>query len=150
MPSLRTTLTLLASGTTVLGVVIPVIIPQIPTTTTCVEGTPTTTAGYPMLFYVPATPSPDSFQSGYRPESGWAGEHLVGSYTFGASSPAETGGVFAYVQYKCQYYCKNGVGGGSFFVEGGNCQCYDDLLDPGTFVDNNQTLVGAWNAMCGA
>ncbi|KAI1352565.1 hypothetical protein F5Y01DRAFT_313759 [Xylaria sp. FL0043] len=78
------------------------------------------------------------------------GEPVV---TFGVPEPVETG--FAYAQFKCEYYCNNKSEGGSFFVHadskvGSYCECYDELMDPETFINNNQTLVGAWNAICKA
>ncbi|KAI3325094.1 hypothetical protein HD806DRAFT_465572 [Xylariaceae sp. AK1471] len=152
MPSLQTLfLTLLP----VLGAVA---LPAEPTAvvpspaTACTTGIPMTTAGYPISFYAQATPSAsDAFADGYQPEPRWASQHLVGSYTFGVPAPVETG--FAYAQFKCQYYCNNKSEGGSFFVRadskvGSYCNCYNDLMDPDTFVNNNGTLVGAWNAIC--
>ncbi|GAP82388.1 hypothetical protein SAMD00023353_5900280 [Rosellinia necatrix] len=118
--------------------------------TACTTGRPTTTAGYPMPYYTKVAPK-DNFSNGYRPETRWASEHLVGTYNFGAPEPLTTG--FAYAQFKCQYYCDNQSVGGSFFVRredgvGSRCECYDELLDPKTFVDDNETWVGAWNALC--
>ncbi|KAI0490963.1 hypothetical protein F4859DRAFT_508752 [Xylaria cf. heliscus] len=158
MPSLRTTFQLVASSVTALGAALPEPTATGPATA-CTTGAPVTTAGYPILYYAQATPSSGAFQNGYQPEPRWASQHLVGTYkpvpkqTFGAPPPIETG--FAYAQFKCQYYCENQSNGGSFFVRGDgsvgpNCECYDELLDPGTFVNNNQTLVGAWNAICRA
>ncbi|KAI1152544.1 hypothetical protein F4825DRAFT_418645 [Nemania diffusa] len=71
--------------------------------------------------------------------------------TFGVPEPVETG--FAYAQFKCQYYCQNHSDGGSFFVHadskvGSYCDCFNELMDPETFVTDNQSLVGAWNAIC--
>ncbi|KAI0444619.1 hypothetical protein F4803DRAFT_246227 [Xylaria telfairii] len=148
MPSLRTTLAFIASSVTILGAVLAE-----PTATVsskaCMAGAPTVTAGYTISYYVQVTPS--ALENGYQPESAWADQHLVGTYSFGVPPPVETG--FAYAQYKCQYYCKNQSEGGSFFVRGDDqvgsyCECYDELMDPETFVDNSQTLVGAWNAIC--
>ncbi|KAI0540117.1 hypothetical protein GGR58DRAFT_499522 [Xylaria digitata] len=79
-------------------------------------------------------------------------EALIRTQTFGVPEPVETG--FAYAQFKCEYYCQNQSKGGSFFVRadskvGSYCDCYDELMDPETFINNNnQTLVGAWNAIC--
>ncbi|TGJ81279.1 hypothetical protein E0Z10_g7483 [Xylaria hypoxylon] len=150
MPSLKASLTFLASSTAVLGAALPN-----PTAagsaTACTTGAPMTTAGYPILHYAQATPGASASLGGYQPEPRWAQQHLVGSYTFGVPEPIETG--FAYAQYKCEYYCKNHSEGGSFFVRadrkvGSYCDCYDELMDAETFVNNNQTLVGAWNAIC--
>ncbi|KAI1201114.1 hypothetical protein F5X97DRAFT_320773 [Nemania serpens] len=144
MPSIKTTLVILASAVTALGAGPPEL-------ASCTTGTPMTTAGYPMSYYVQATPSTGSAQEGYQPEPKWASQHLVGSYTFGVPEPVETG--FAYAQYKCQYYCRNHSEGGSFFVRadakvGSFCDCYSDLMDPGSFVSNDEVRVGAWNAIC--
>ncbi|KAI8952515.1 hypothetical protein F4801DRAFT_577468 [Xylaria longipes] len=152
MQSLRIIVALLASSGTVLGAV-----PPEPTaailTTACTTGAPITTAGYPISYYAQATPSSGSFENGYQPEQVWASQHLVGTYTFGVPTPVETG--FAYAQFKCQYYCENMSEGGSFFVRGdskvgSHCECYDDVMDPETFISNDETLVGAWNAICRA
>ncbi|KAI0544834.1 hypothetical protein F4679DRAFT_509439 [Xylaria curta] len=152
MPSPRAILVLLVSSVTVLDGALAEPTLALPATA-CTTGAPMTTAGYPIPFYAQATPSSGSFENGYQPEPRWAGQHLVGTYTFGVPSPIETG--FAYAQFKCQYYCLNQSEGGSFFVRadskvGSYCECYDDLMDPETFVNNNQTLVGAWNAICKA
>ncbi|KAJ8111023.1 hypothetical protein ONZ43_g5725 [Nemania bipapillata] len=150
MPSLKLILNCLASGVTVFGAALPEPTAAIPATA-CTTGRPMTTAGYPMRYYAQATPSSDDLVNGYKPEPRWASQHLVGSYTFGVPEPVETG--FAYAQFKCQYYCQNHSEGGSFFVRadskvGSYCDCYDELMDPEIFVSNNQTLVGAWNAIC--
>lgn len=77
MPSLRTTLALLASSVTALGAVLAE-----PTSTApskaCMAGAPTTTAGYPISYYVQVTPS--ALKDGYQPEPTWADKHLVGTY----------------------------------------------------------------------
>ncbi|KAI1420647.1 hypothetical protein F5Y12DRAFT_719340 [Xylaria sp. FL1777] len=148
MPSLKASLAFLALSATVLGKAFPKPTPTA-TATACTEGTPTTIAGYPIMYYTQATPGANLV--GYKPEPRWAGEHLVGTYTFGVPEPTETG--FAYAQFKCEYYCQNQSEGGSFFVHadsevGSYCECYDELMDPESFVSNNQTLVGAWNAIC--
>ncbi|KAI1169182.1 hypothetical protein F5B18DRAFT_594355 [Nemania serpens] len=151
MPSIKATLTLLASAITALGAGLPEPAAAVPGTA-CTTGSPMTTAGYPMSYYVQATPSAGTFEVGYQPEPNWASQHLVGSYTFGVPEPVETG--FAYAQYKCQYYCRNHSSeGGSFFVRadgkvGSHCDCYSDLMDPGSFVNNDEARVGAWNAIC--
>ncbi|KAI1284387.1 hypothetical protein F5Y07DRAFT_2192 [Xylaria sp. FL0933] len=152
MPSIKSSFASLAFSATVLGAALSKPTAVIPATP-CTEGTPTTTAGYPILYYAQATPSASAIVSGYQPEPRWARQHLVGTYTFGVPEPVETG--FAYAQFKCEYYCNNKSQGGSFFVHadskvGSYCECYDDLMDPETFINNNQTLVGAWNAICKA
>ncbi|KAI1435927.1 hypothetical protein GGR50DRAFT_653887 [Xylaria sp. CBS 124048] len=43
--------------------------------------------------------------------------------------------------------------GGSFFVRadpavGSWCTCFNNTMDPNTFVSGIQTLVGAWNSLC--
>ncbi|KAK8035209.1 hypothetical protein PG993_010204 [Apiospora rasikravindrae] len=119
--------------------------------TPCTSGTPTTTAGYP-ISYFHATPTQFGNQA-YQPEADWAGSHILGTYTYGMPLPTETG--FAYAQYKCQFKC-NSFGGSSFFVkyagadstEGALCTCYSDLMDPDTFVADDQAMVGAWNSLC--
>ncbi|KAI8633010.1 hypothetical protein F5Y19DRAFT_471268 [Xylariaceae sp. FL1651] len=151
MPTPQTLLILLASCATVFGVALPEPAVGSPAAA-CTTGSPVTTAGYPILYYTKATPTIGAFAQGYKPEPRWASQHLVGTYTFGVPAPVETG--FAYAQFKCQYYCEDKSDGGSFFVAradsriGSYCSCYNDLMDPTTFVDNNQTLVGAWNAIC--
>ncbi|KAI1342157.1 hypothetical protein F5Y15DRAFT_413424 [Xylariaceae sp. FL0016] len=120
----------------------------------CTTGAAVVTAGY-TIKWAPAIPT-ESFGHGYRPEPAWARDHVVGTYTFGVPMPIESG--FAYAQFKCQYYCNAQTGAGSFFVDyagkdsraGSYCNCYDELLDPESFVENNQTVVGAWNAICKA
>ncbi|KAI1819818.1 hypothetical protein F4861DRAFT_109041 [Xylaria intraflava] len=141
---------LLAASTTVLGATLPASTTATPATA-CTTGTPTTTAGFPISFYVKATPASSSFAQGYEPEPAWASQHLVGTNTFGVPDPVESG--FAYAQFKCQYYCDDKSQGGSFFVRadgdvGSYCSCYDKLIDPKAFVNSNQTLVGAWNSIC--
>ncbi|KAK7936082.1 hypothetical protein PG985_001577 [Apiospora marii] len=119
--------------------------------TPCTSGTPTTTAGYP-ISYSHATPTQFS-QQAYQPEAAWAGSHLLGTMTYAVPEPFETG--FAYAQYKCQFKC-NSFGGLSFFVKypgdddnsNAMCTCYSDLMDPDTFVADNEVMVGAWNALC--
>ncbi|KAI0420175.1 hypothetical protein F5X98DRAFT_38033 [Xylaria grammica] len=151
MPSLKATLVLLTSSAAVLGGALPNPTAAGPATA-CTTGTPVTTAGYPIRYFAQATPGASGSIGGYGPEPGWAQQHLVGSYTFGVPEPIETG--FAYAQFKCEYYCANRLSqGGSFFVRadskvGSYCDCYDELMDPETFITNNQTLVGAWNAIC--
>ncbi|KAI1366571.1 hypothetical protein F5Y08DRAFT_351246 [Xylaria arbuscula] len=119
-----------AAAAAVLGAAPPAPVAAIPATA-CVTGAPTTTAGYPILYYTQATPDAGSSLNGYQPEPRWAREHLIGSYTFGVPPPIETG--FAYAQFKCEYYCQNPLsGGGSFFVRadsrvGSYCECYDEL-----------------------
>ncbi|KAI0884247.1 uncharacterized protein GGS22DRAFT_189378 [Annulohypoxylon maeteangense] len=116
---------------------------------TCTSGSSVVTAGY-TINYAAAVPTV-VFENGYQPAEDWAAAHSKGSYTFGVPPPVETG--FAYAQFKCQYYCNN-VPAGSFFVnyfdtaKGSLCTCFDDLLDPQSFVSNNQSLVGAWNSIC--
>ncbi|KAI0400612.1 hypothetical protein F4802DRAFT_478944 [Xylaria palmicola] len=150
MISIKAALTFLASSTVVLGVALPEPAAAVPATA-CTTGAPVTTAGYPIRYYAQATPRPGRFENGYQPEPRWSSQHLAGSYTFGVPEPVETG--FAYAQFKCQYYCENQSEGGSFFVRadekvGSHCECYDELMDPDTFVNSNQTLIGAWNAIC--
>ncbi|KAI1635730.1 hypothetical protein F4809DRAFT_663695 [Biscogniauxia mediterranea] len=118
----------------------------------CTTGSPTVTAGY-TISYAQAKPT-IAFERGYKPEPAWAEGHVVGTYTFGVPMPLESG--FAYAQFKCQYYCNNMPGPGGFFVSyagpdsqhGSDCTCFDELLDPQSFVSNNQSLVGAWNPIC--
>ncbi|KAI8966170.1 hypothetical protein F5Y11DRAFT_214977 [Daldinia sp. FL1419] len=120
----------------------------------CTTGAPVVTAGY-TINYAPAVPTV-AFQNGYQPEEAWSKSHVIGTYTFGVPTPVESG--FAYAQFKCQYYCNNAgsVGAGSFFVSyagdqskvGSYCTCFDDLLEPDSFVDNSEALVGAWNHIC--
>ncbi|KAI0525633.1 hypothetical protein F5B22DRAFT_658443 [Xylaria bambusicola] len=129
MAFLKAFLTYLASAVAVLGVVLPKPTAVVPGTA-CTTGAPTTTAGYPIMYYTQATPGATAFVNGYQPEPRWAREHLVGSYTFGVPKPIETG--FAYAQFKCEYYCQNQSHGGSFFVRadskvGSYCECYNDL-----------------------
>ncbi|KAI0470942.1 hypothetical protein GGR56DRAFT_121629 [Xylariaceae sp. FL0804] len=122
---------------------------------TCTTGTPVVTGGY-TINYAPAVPAVGALAdgSGFRPEPAWAADHLVGSNTFAVPLPVESG--FAYAQFKCQYYCNAHTGTGAFFVDyagadsrvGSYCSCYDGLLDPATFVTNNQTVQGAWNVIC--
>ncbi|KAI0834729.1 hypothetical protein F5Y06DRAFT_150748 [Hypoxylon sp. FL0890] len=126
--------------------------PTVTAAATCTTGAPMTTAGYPMSYYTPAIPTA-KFENGYQPEPAWSSSHVVGTQTFGVPPPVETG--FAYAQFKCQYYCNN-ADSRSFFVNyagkgspvGSYCSCFNEMLDPGSFVDNNQTLVGAWNHLC--
>ncbi|KAK7967218.1 uncharacterized protein PG986_001495 [Apiospora aurea] len=33
-------------------------------------------------------------------------------------------------------------------TEGALCTCYSDLMDPDTFVADDQAMVGAWNSLC--
>ncbi|KAI1093910.1 hypothetical protein F5B19DRAFT_490950 [Rostrohypoxylon terebratum] len=114
----------------------------------CTAGSPVVTAGY-TINYAPAVPT--GFQNGYQPAEAWAAAHSKASYTFGAPDPIETG--FAYSQFKCQYYCNN-VPSGSFFVDykdnktGALCTCFDEVMDPQSFIANEQPLVGAWNNIC--
>ncbi|KAI2641432.1 hypothetical protein GGS26DRAFT_3838 [Hypomontagnella submonticulosa] len=118
----------------------------------CTTGDPVVTAGY-TINYAPAIPTA-VFEAGYQPEPVWAKEHVVGTYTFGVPQPVESG--FAYAQFKCQYYCNAAANAGSFFVNyageasniGSYCTCYDQLLEPESFVSNNQSVVGAWNHIC--
>ncbi|KAI0150256.1 hypothetical protein GGR57DRAFT_504597 [Xylariaceae sp. FL1272] len=122
-------LTLLITSTSVLSAALPDTSPATPTAT-CTTGTPITTAGYPISYYVQATPKATSFANGYRPEPTWASQHLVATYTFGVPPPIETG--FAYAQFKCQFYCENFSKGGSFFVRyasevGSYCNCFNEL-----------------------
>ncbi|KAI0967496.1 hypothetical protein F4678DRAFT_445749 [Xylaria arbuscula] len=155
MPSIKGLLAFIAFRVDVLGAAFPKPTAAV-RATACVSGTPTTTAGYPILYYTPATPatpstSVSSTSIGYQPEPSWAREHLVGTYTFGVPEPIVTG--FAYAQFKCEYYCEDQSEGGSFFVHadrsvGSYCECYDDLMDPESFVTTTNTLVGAWNAIC--
>ncbi|KAI5924395.1 hypothetical protein F4810DRAFT_709730 [Camillea tinctor] len=117
----------------------------------CTTGTPTVTAGY-TIDYAPAKPT-IAFEEGYKPEPAWASSHVAATYSFGVPEPIETG--FAYAQFKCQHYCANN-GAGGFFVDypgpdataGSNCVCFDDLIDPDTFVTHNESWVGAWNPIC--
>ncbi|KAK8058508.1 hypothetical protein PG994_008956 [Apiospora phragmitis] len=106
--------------------------------TPCTSGTPTTTAGYP-ISYSQATPTQFVGQA-YQPALDWASSHILGTYTYGVPLPTETG--FAYAQYKCQFKC-NSFEGSSFFVKYG-----DDMMDPDTFVADEQAMVGAWNSLC--
>ncbi|KAI1117251.1 hypothetical protein F5Y14DRAFT_448183 [Nemania sp. NC0429] len=150
MSSTRTTLLLLASAIAALAAGLPDPAAAV-LGTACTTGAPMTTAGYPMSFYVRATPSAGSREEGYQPKPEWASQHLVGTYTFGVPEPIETG--FAFAQYKCQYYCRDQSKGGSFFVRadpkvGSYCDCYNDLMGPQSFVSNGQGRVGAWNAIC--
>ncbi|ORY71334.1 uncharacterized protein BCR38DRAFT_404429 [Pseudomassariella vexata] len=121
--------------------------------TACTTGTRIVTAGYTINF-AKATPTVDSFNGkAYQPDPTWASKHVMGTDTYGVGLPVESG--FAYAQFKCQYKC-NSYRGSSFFVNyegpasriGSHCACYDDLLDPDTFVQGNQTVVGAWNSIC--
>ncbi|KAI1411916.1 hypothetical protein F5Y13DRAFT_52946 [Hypoxylon sp. FL1857] len=119
---------------------------------TCTTGAPVTTAGYPISYYARAVPTA-KFENGYQPESAWSQAHVVGTQTFGVPPPVETG--FAYAQFKCQYYCNN-ADSKSFFVNyagdgssvGSYCSCFDEMLEPGSFIENSQSLVGAWNHLC--
>ncbi|KAI1774210.1 hypothetical protein F4818DRAFT_76485 [Hypoxylon cercidicola] len=150
---LRTLLTVAVSAT--LGLAYPAEPPApTPAATPCTTGDPVVTAGY-TINYAPAIPT-IAFQQGYQPEPAWADGHVVGTYTFGVPQPLESG--FAYAQFKCQYYCNNMPSAGSFFVNyaptdgnlGSLCSCYDNILEPESFVSMNQTLVGAWNHICAA
>ncbi|KAK8100399.1 hypothetical protein PG999_010773 [Apiospora kogelbergensis] len=124
----------------------------VPKETPCTTGSPLTTAGYPINGYSHATPTQFAGQA-YKPDSEWAGSHVLGTYTYDVPLPLETG--FAYAQFKCQFKC-NSFGGSSFFVkyagannnEGSLCTCYDDLMNPDTFVADKQAMVGAWNSIC--
>ncbi|KAI0877049.1 hypothetical protein GGS24DRAFT_512523 [Hypoxylon argillaceum] len=150
MSSIKYALKFLASSVAVFSAALPELAIAVQATA-CTTGTPVTTAGYPIPYYAQATPSTGNFVDGYKPEPKWASQHLVGSYTFGVPEPVETG--FAYAQFKCQYYCQNHSDGGSFFVHadskvGSYCDCFNELMDPETFVTDNQSLVGAWNAIC--
>ncbi|KAI1080692.1 hypothetical protein F5B20DRAFT_91260 [Whalleya microplaca] len=119
----------------------------------CTTGDPVVTAGY-TIKYAPATPTISAFENGYQPEPAWAENHVVGTYTFGVPQPVESG--FAFAQFKCQYYCNGAPSAAGFFVkyagedsqDGSYCSCYSDLLDPESFVADNQTLIGAWNSIC--
>ncbi|KAI1464504.1 uncharacterized protein F4812DRAFT_467084 [Daldinia caldariorum] len=124
-----------------------------PAAAPCTTGEPVVTAGY-TINYAPAVPTV-AFQKGYQPDEAWSNSHVIGTYTFGVPTPVESG--FAYAQFKCQYYCNNaGSGAGSFFVNyageesnsGSYCTCFDELLEPETFVENEESLVGAWNHIC--
>ncbi|KAI1801024.1 hypothetical protein F4811DRAFT_481351 [Daldinia bambusicola] len=125
-----------------------------PAAAPCTTGSPVVTAGY-TINYAPAVPTV-AFQNGYQPDEAWSKSHVIGTYTFGVPPPVESG--FAYAQFKCQYYCNNagGTGAGSFFVNyageesniGSYCTCFDELLQPETFVENEESLVGAWNHIC--
>ncbi|KAI1879093.1 hypothetical protein JX265_003270 [Neoarthrinium moseri] len=118
----------------------------------CTTGTAVVTAGY-TINYAPATPTATIAGAGYHPEPAWESGRVVATYTYGVPTPIETG--FAYAQFKCQYTC-NGASppGSSFFVKyvggqvGSQCTCYSDLLKPEALVPYNQTVVGAWNAIC--
>ncbi|KAI1406400.1 hypothetical protein F4819DRAFT_481508 [Hypoxylon fuscum] len=153
--TLRAVLTAVVSAT--LGLAYPATDAPAPTAAAaaapCTTGVPVVTAGY-TINYAPAVPTV-AFQQGYQPEPAWAKGHVVGTYTFGVPPPVESG--FAYAQFKCQYYCNGSPGAGSFFVNyagagsgsvGSYCTCFDDLLIPESFVENNQTIVGAWNHIC--
>ncbi|KAK6834059.1 hypothetical protein PG987_008753 [Apiospora arundinis] len=119
--------------------------------TPCTSGTPVTTAGYP-INYSHVTPTQFAGQA-YQLDSAWASSHFLGTYTYGVPPPLETG--FAYAQFRCQFKC-NSFGGSSFFVkyasadsnEGALCTCYDNLMDPDTFVADDEAMVGAWNSLC--
>ncbi|KAI1206276.1 uncharacterized protein F4807DRAFT_463764 [Annulohypoxylon truncatum] len=147
--TLKTILAVVASAA--LGLALPASESSSPTVTgtPCTSGSPVVTAGY-TINYAPAVPTV-VFENGYQPVEAWASAHVKSTYTFGVPPPVETG--FAYAQFKCQYYCNN-VPSGSFFVnydgsdKGSLCTCFDELLDPQSFVSNNQTLVGAWNNLC--
>ncbi|KAI1761321.1 hypothetical protein GGR53DRAFT_36712 [Hypoxylon sp. FL1150] len=149
--TLRTLLTVAVSATP--GLAYPADPPApTPAAAPCTTGSPVVTAGY-TIAYAQALPT-IAFSEGYQPDPAWAKSHDVGSYPFGVPQPLETG--FAYAQFKCQYYCNNIPGAGSFFVHyaptvGGLnslCSCYDELLEPEAFVSMNQSLVGAWNHIC--
>ncbi|KAI1101972.1 hypothetical protein F4804DRAFT_282574 [Jackrogersella minutella] len=150
--TLKTVLSVVVSAS--LGLAYPATEAPTPTAAAvpCTTGAPVVTAGY-TINYAPAVPTV-VFANGYQPAATWAQEHIVGTYTFGVPPPVESG--FAYAQFKCQYYCNNMPGAGSFFVNyadtkvGSYCTCFDDLLQPESFVSNNQTLVGAWNHICAA
>ncbi|KAI2623413.1 hypothetical protein GGS21DRAFT_340348 [Xylaria nigripes] len=142
----------LAFTTAVLGAALPESTTS-NSATACMTGQPTTTAGFPMDLYTQVKPTSTTFMNGYQPNPNWASQHLVGTYTFGVPDPVESG--FAYAQFKCQYYCEDRSNGGSFFVRadktvGSYCHCYDKLVDPKTFVNGTQKLVGAWNSLCDA
>ncbi|KAF2969334.1 hypothetical protein GQX73_g4227 [Xylaria multiplex] len=129
MASLKASLAFLASSAAVLGAALPKPTEAV-LATPCTTGEPVITAGYPIKYYAQATPGAGASASGYQPESIWAQQHLVGTYTFGVPEPIETG--FAYAQFKCEYYCQNQSKGGSFFVRadskvGSYCDCYDEL-----------------------
>ncbi|EMR67094.1 hypothetical protein UCREL1_5909 [Eutypa lata UCREL1] len=119
----------------------------------CTTGTPVFTSGF-NIDYAWVEPTV-VLEGGYQPDPSWSSEHLVGTQTFGVPMPIESG--FAYAQFKCQYSC-NSRESGSFFVKyagpgnqiGSYCSCFDDLLTPDIFVAGNQTVVGAWNAICPA
>ncbi|KAI1390729.1 uncharacterized protein F4822DRAFT_162281 [Hypoxylon trugodes] len=145
--TLRTALTAVASAAAALAA------PAATSSATpCTTGSPVVTSGY-TINYAHAVPTP-AFENGYQPESAWSKSHVVGTYTFGVPEPVESG--FAYAQFKCQYFC-NAKPAGSFFVNyaddskvGSYCTCFDELLQPESFVSNNQTIVGAWNHICAA
>ncbi|KAI1375127.1 hypothetical protein F4677DRAFT_141271 [Hypoxylon crocopeplum] len=151
--TLRTVLSVVVASAT-LGLAYPATEAPTPTAAAapCTTGEPVVTAGY-TINYAPAIPTV-GFKAGYQPEPAWAGDHVVGTYTFGVPLPVESG--FAYAQFKCQYYCNGGPDAGSFFVNyagagsqvGSYCTCFDELLEPESFVSMNQTLVGAWNHIC--
>ncbi|KAI1330090.1 hypothetical protein F5Y16DRAFT_396656 [Xylariaceae sp. FL0255] len=154
MPSMASFATLLSLSTAILGVALPETSAVSPTAT-CATGSPVTTAGYTISYYTEATPTPGAFVEGYAPKADWASQHLVGTYTFGVPTPVETG--FAYAQFKCQYYCENMSRGGSFYVSaapdtqvGASCNCFNEIMDPTTFVSDSEALVGAFNAICSA
>lgn len=151
--TLKTLLSVVASAA--LGLALPAADAPTPTAravasalVSCTTGSSVVTAGY-TISYAPAVPT--GFQSGYQPAEDWAAAHSKASYTFGAPDPIATG--FAYSQFKCQFYCNN-VPSGSFFVDykdnktGSLCTCYDEVMDPQSFVANEQPLVGAWNNIC--
>ncbi|CAJ2508138.1 Uu.00g093240.m01.CDS01 [Anthostomella pinea] len=152
MTSFRTALTLL-TATPALAHVLPAVSGDVAAAKPCTTGTPVVTAGYTINYALATPTATGTFRNGYQPEPGWAGEHVVGTYTFGVPTPIDAG--FAYAQFKCQYYC-NSQTSGSFYAkyagadsrDGSYCHCYDDLLDPDTFVEGNQTLVGTWNSIC--
>ncbi|KAK7750225.1 hypothetical protein SLS62_007855 [Diatrype stigma] len=119
----------------------------------CTTGTPVSTSGFNIDYaWVEPTVIPEA---GYQPDPSWSSEHVVGTQTFGVPEPIESG--FAYAQFKCQYSC-NAHDSGSFFVKydgpeskvGSYCSCFDELITPDLFVTGNQTVVGAWNAICRA
>ncbi|KAI2466714.1 hypothetical protein F4781DRAFT_340123 [Annulohypoxylon bovei var. microspora] len=148
--TLKTVLSVVASAA--LGLALPASETPSPTVAAapCTSGTSIVTAGY-TINYAPAVPTV-VFEDGYQPADAWMADHVVGTYTFGVPPPVETG--FAYAQFKCQYYCNNVDTAGSFFVNytendsGSLCTCFDDLLEPQSFVSNNQSMVGAWNHIC--
>ncbi|KAI4599368.1 hypothetical protein KJ359_001810 [Pestalotiopsis sp. 9143b] len=117
----------------------------------CTTGDPVVTAGYTIKYAV-AVPTAVQAGVGYQPDAAWAKQHVAATYTYGVPDPMETG--FAYAQFKCQYTCNNAPSGSSFFVQyvsgqsSSSCVCYNELLDPETFVTGNATMVGAWNAIC--